>query len=270
VTTYAADRWLKLKDNTDLDLKFQPTGIISILPEEHPIVSALFEDSHIKKDMEETYWSEISTLEAQNEAEFSDIWVERLLSKMKNHRQGLKAIADEKLQGQLSQLLCEYLTKDLIPDSISKARSHGSVRSRKTRKNVQKLETALQKTGDLPSLLTAIEKFNKKQDIQEPDATSLKTMKQALVSDMVRRMQKQTDGPTLFLVLVIVLIARCSEGVVYATGKYAPKLMKILKPSLDARQYEQLEKWKESAKTSSLTVEDKEGMRHMAKDDTNA
>jgi hypothetical protein len=68
----------------------------------------------------------------------------------------------------------------------------------------------------------------------------------------------------LFLMLVIVLFAKHHDGVVYATGKFAPKLLKELKGKMESEQYGQVEKWKEAAKTSSLTAEDRADMVKMA------
>ncbi|KAF7565011.1 hypothetical protein PtrSN002B_002894 [Pyrenophora tritici-repentis] len=87
-----------------------------------------------------------------------------------------------------------------------------------------------------------------------------------MVEDMLRRLQKQkaSDGPVLFLTLVVVLFARQYDGVVYATGKFAPKLLKQLKGTLDKVQYEKVEAWKEAAKTNALTPEDRAEMVKMA------
>jgi hypothetical protein len=87
-----------------------------------------------------------------------------------------------------------------------------------------------------------------------------------MLDDMLRRFKKQkaSDGPVLFLTLVVVLFAKQHDGVVYATGKFAPKLLKLLKGKLEDEQYEQVERWKEAAKTNSLTAEDKAAMAKMA------
>jgi hypothetical protein len=86
-----------------------------------------------------------------------------------------------------------------------------------------------------------------------------------MLGDMARRMQKQkkSDGPLLFLTLVVFLFAKHNAGVVYATGKFAPKLLKQLKTVLDAEQYAQLEVWKEAAKAGTLSAEDRDAMKQM-------
>lgn len=218
--------------------------------------------------MEEAYWTEIARLEAENEAAFSKFWTERVVSRVSNYTAGLKVLSDAKLADQLSELLASYLKKELIPDSITKAISKDLLRSRKTKKQVQKLETALQKVSaaDLTGTLSVMDKFRQKQGVQDFDAATLAATKQILVSDLVRRMQRQSDGPALFLLLVIVLLAKYSDGVVYATGKFAPKLMKLLKPSLPDGEYKQLDDWKNKAKSAALGKEDVEGMKRSARD----
>jgi hypothetical protein len=87
-----------------------------------------------------------------------------------------------------------------------------------------------------------------------------------MLADMLRRLQKQkaSDGPVLFLTLVSVLYAKQNDGVVYATGKFAPKLLKLLKGTLGDEQFGKVEAWKEAAKSNSLSAEDRKGMAEMA------
>jgi hypothetical protein len=264
---HATKQWSQLKENPDKDLKFQMSDIISILPSEQPVLSVIVKEKPIEKAVDERYWSEIASLESTNEAEFSTFWNERVASRVQIYTQGLQTVEDAKLRDQLADLLSSYIQKELVADAVVKARSQGLLLSRKTRKNAQKLESALTSKTDVSSLVTAVEKFAKKQGISELDTASLAETKDLLVSDMIRKMQKkQADGPLLFLTLVIVLLAKQQQGVgvVYATGKFAPKLLKQLKPVLSAERYEQLEGWKEKAKAGTLTAEDKENMKNLA------
>jgi hypothetical protein len=172
------------------------------------------------------------------------------------------------LHDQLSELLAAYIQKELVPETISKARTQNLILSRKTKKNIAKLETTMTSNkGDSNSILSTLDKFTKKQNISYT-SSSTNEFKNTMIQDMQRRMAKQqqkaSDGPVLFLTLVVVLFAKHHDGVVYATGKYAPKLLKQLKGKLEAEQYEQLEKWKEAAKAGTLGKEDREEMGRMA------
>lgn len=261
----AASKWQQLQNNSEKDIKFSLSDIAELIPSERLVLSALCREKAVEKSLDEAFWAAVSEHETQNEAEFSVFWLERVVSRCHIYNEGLSAVEDQKLQGQLAELFATYARKELLLDALLKARSQGLALSRKTRKNLQKLETKLQVDADAATIMTTLDRFNKKQSIDVPAASSLQQAKQAMVQDMNRRMQKQkkSDGPVLFLTLVILLFARHYPGVVYATGKFAPKLLKQLKSVLDASQYEQVERWKEAAKTSTLSAEDREEMRRM-------
>ncbi|KAF2877093.1 hypothetical protein BDV95DRAFT_558459 [Massariosphaeria phaeospora] len=265
--TVAANHWQRLGDAPDKEIRFQIADVVALLPSDQPLIQALLQTKDMEKMVEEHYWSAIKDMESQNEARFSSYWAERVVSRVRNYTKGLDAVDEVKLREQLADLLSTYFQKELLPDSIAKARSQGVMFSRKTRKNIQKLEGVL-KSGkmDLSSAVTAINRFDKKEGIQEPDDAAIAETKRSLISDMVRRVQrqKQTDGPLLFLTLVIVVFARHHSGVVYATGKFAPKLLKQLKPLIDTEQYEQLETWKDLAKAGTLSTDDKDSMKRLA------
>ena len=266
--SHALSIWSQLKEYPDTDHKFQVSEITTMGMNELPLQSAMARDRSIEKAIDEQYWNEMSSLESKNEAEFSAFWNERAVSKIQIYTEGLKYIEDTKLREQLADLLSAYVQKELFPDLISKARTQGLVLSKKTRKQMQKLENVLSAGRlDISNLITTIEKFGKKQGIPTLEMASLMQTKNLFVSEMVRKIQKkQTDGPLLFLTLIIVLLAKQQQGigVVYATGKYAPKLLKQLKSALSVERYDELEAWKERAKTGTLTSEDKDRMKRLA------
>ena len=263
----AKTQWETIDSLSEKDLKFRyPNPNPSTPGEETPMAVKEVVGKVILKDAEKEYGEELSKLEQKNEEEFSVFWVERVTSRNAVYNSGLQAVEDAKLQGQLSELLFAYLLKELVPESISKARSQGLTRSRKTVKNLQKLESVLKKEiSDLPKLGTALDKFSKKQTLPVVDEFAVTESRNVMAEDMIRKMQKQSDGPLLFLTLVVVLLAKKQRSLVYATGKFAPKLMKQLKSSLSEEDFGQLEKWKELAKAGSLTADDKDQMKNMAR-----
>ncbi|KAF1958633.1 hypothetical protein CC80DRAFT_408587 [Byssothecium circinans] len=264
----ATVQWQAYKATPSKDLKFRIANILAKVPPDRHVLRAVAEEPEVESAIAEHFWVAISNLESQNEADFATSWTKRVSSRQSNYCEALKAIKDVKLHDQLAELLAHYLQKDLIPDTIVKAKLQGLVCSRKTQKNVQKIETALTASKkDLAGLLLLIEKFGKKQDIPDLEGATLEESKGVMVADMIRRMQKpKTDGPLLFLTLVVVLFAKHYPGVVYATGKFAPKLLKILKAKVSVEDYEQLEAWKELAKTGALGAEEQKAMREMAEE----
>lgn len=262
----ATRHWERLKEIPDKDPKFQLAELVTSIPDGDHLLRTLAQGKEFETAASEHFAVVISDLESQNEKEFGTFWAERVPLRVFNYTQGLKSVQDSKLQEQLSELLSAYLQKDFLPDVVSKARCQGLVCSKRTRKNVNRFEATL-KTGksDLSSVLSTVEKFSKKQGFPEVEADAAAEAKKALVQDMMRRMQKpKTDAPLMFLSLVIILFAKQSEGVVYATGKYAPKLLKQLRTQLSSEEYEKVDKWKESAKAGSLDKMDREAMVQMA------
>ncbi|KAF1947157.1 hypothetical protein EJ02DRAFT_449747 [Clathrospora elynae] len=262
----AAAQWQQLKDDAQKQIKFSLTSIAAMLSKE-PIQAALIKEKGVEKALDEQFWTAVCDNETRNEAGLSAFWIDRVASRCHIYNEGMGEVQDQRLRDQLAELFASYAQKDLVPDSITKARSQGLVLSRKSRKNISRLEAILKPSPmDTKAVVTALDKFNKKQGIEAPTPMTLSATKKAMVDDMLRRMQKQkpSDGPVLFLTLVLILFAKQYSGMVYATGKFAPKLLKELKGSLEAEQYVQVEKWKEAAKTSTLSAEDRQEMVKMA------
>jgi hypothetical protein len=252
-------QWDQLKENAPHEIKFAMSNIADT---NHPTQGSLAKDKKTQKACDERFWSTISSLEAENEFAFATYWTDRVTSRVHIYTEGLNSISDTKLQDQLSELLATYIQKDLIPDSIAKARTQNLVLSRKAAKNIGKLETTIAgANSEVGELSNVLDKFAKKQSLPSPSPD----FKETMIQDMHRRMTKANDGPVLYLTLIVVLLARHSDGVVYATGKFAPKLMRQLKGKVSEEEYARLEGWKEEAKKGSLTGEDREGMRGVAR-----
>lgn len=262
----ANSQWQQLRENIARDVSFSLASITGRIAPDQPVLGALSKERATEKVMEERFWATISRQEAENEAHFSQFWSERVQSRLQLYTDGLLAIHDQKLREQLSEVLAMHAKKELIPESIAKARSQALVLSRRTQKNLVAKELVDKKDGTIAEILAVLKKLNKKQGIEPLEGEKVQAAKQSTMSDMIRRMQKQkkSDGPVLFLTLVLILVAKHYSGIVYATGKFAPKLLKQLQSVLPAEQYEQLERWKEAAKTSSLTAEDRAAMKLMA------
>ena len=239
-----------------------------------PTLAALLTTPQIRTTLDQTFISQISALEAQNEAAFSTFWLQRVTLRLTLHNRAIAALTDEKLKTQLSDALASYAAQDLIPSAVAKARARGLVRSRRTRKNVARLEAAVAKvkassgaadgnsaSGQSTSVVGALDRFAEKQGVRLRPAddddgdgdnannandedvlsASLHSTKSHLVSTLGTRMQRTEDGATLFLLLIVVLLARFSDGVVYATGRFAPRLMKAVKSDVGDEVWASLE-----------------------------
>jgi hypothetical protein len=262
----AAAQWQQLKDNPDHEIKFILSNIAQADPSKAFIHTSISKERSILKSLEESFSAAITSLESENDIAFSTFWLDRVSSRISLYTKGLTSISDTKLYAQLSALLAAYIQSDLVPDTLAKARTQNLVMSRKTRKNVAKLESTisgLKGNDDIDAILSCLNKFTSKQNISEPTPSSLTQYKDSMIQDMIRRSTKSSkpNDPLLFLTLIIVLHARHYEGVVYATGKYAPKIMKGLKEKVGEDVYEKLEGWKEDVRTGKLGAEGRSGIR---------
>lgn len=256
----AEKQWAHLRSDPAYDIKFSMNNII--LPD-NTVQAALVNDKAIAKICDRHFWNTIQSLETLDEAEFARYWTDRVTSRLEMYTTGLDSIPDPKLKEQLSTLLATCLQTDMIPNALEKACAQDLVKSRKTRKNLDKFEAAFKTAKDLPQILSTLEKFTTKQSISPLLVGA--SPKKSMLADMQRRMAKSSDPPVLFLTLVVLLHARYYPGVVYATGKFAPKLMKLVREKVSAEEYAVLEEWKEGAKKGELEEEDREQMRAMAK-----
>jgi hypothetical protein len=301
----AETQWAALTtspSNPPDDLKYNLSAIQAQIPAGHRFLYALLLEPGVKKMLDETFYLALTTLESQNEALFQTYWNNSIYARYTTHMLALSPSStqsstqsspstDEKLFTALEDLYTTYFTSTFLPSALSKAKSQGLLLSRRTRKNVGKLEAELlsiqnptvpvqgsekEKEKESGIKITAPTKalatFMKRQSIPAPTASLLSTVKQEMVEDMRRDMHrrlsksppKTADGPVFFLTLVLVLWAKEYNGVLYATGKFAPKLLKLLKGVLGEDMYEKLERWKEAAKAGTLSAEDKAEMVRMA------
>ncbi|KAF2467175.1 uncharacterized protein BDR25DRAFT_69388 [Lindgomyces ingoldianus] len=250
---HAQNEWQGLQGHHDKEPHFRMSQILNLSDGPKPILALMCEDKKISKAIKERFWSEISNLESANEAEFRDFWARHVDGRTQNYADALAAIDDPKLRDELLNVVSRYVQKDLLPDWISMARSRGLVRSPSVRRRIHGLERTSQKDEV------------KIRDLVSPtDPTLVEQSKQALVSDLARKMEKLSDGLRLFLILVLILLAEHKPGVVYATAKFAPRLLKQLKSSLDVEQYEQLQEWKDQVKAGKLSPGDIASMKRLA------
>lgn len=217
----------------------------------------------------------LARLEADADAALATFWLDRVAARFELHAAATTetAIPDAKVRPQLLDLLRDHVVKELVPDAATRAEAKGLVRSARARRNVKKLLTVLKEqsptlTGEqgLTVVRSSLQKFAAKMDV--PSVADVPERKEAYVRDMVRDMQKDGDAPRLFLKLAVALWARRADGVVYATGKFAPKLVKLMAKGDGGGpgegQVARLEELKDAVKAGSAGDEEKAEMRKMA------
>ncbi|EON66206.1 hypothetical protein W97_05599 [Coniosporium apollinis CBS 100218] len=269
----AQKQWNQLTPDSDVELALDPAGLLETLTAGQVLASSA--QDFIKGKLDETgktaFDTEISRLSAESLETFSALWRDRVDTRFQRYRLGADAIPDAKLREQLLELLQTHVRAELIPETLSRAEAQGLLRGKKLKKSVEKLKASLELDGKdtttplaLETLTSTLNKFATKLC---PSTTSLAAAKTAHLTDLhqtIRALDRDKDGPRLFLALVVVLLAKYQDGVVYATGKFAPKLMRLLKGRVSEEVYGRLERLKEGVKSGKAGREEREEMKELA------
>ena len=218
---------------------------------------------------------EIARLKADARSDFCSLWQEKVTQRIQLYREALETIGDAKLKQQLQGPAVSYVIKEIIPDTLAQAEVLKLVRGNdELQQAVEKLkkklsrftESSSSQESPLRSLGAIIEQsVLKKLDLDWLAAEPLSEGKTSLINSIVRSMQKDSDGPRLFLSLMTVLFSQYKRGVIYATGRFAPRLLKLLKDDISVEQYSRLEELKDLVKSGQVTGADFAEMRELAK-----
>ncbi|QDS67741.1 hypothetical protein FKW77_006052 [Venturia effusa] len=208
----------------------------------------------------------VSQLQKESQNHFMSLWTSKVVLKSLLYTASLETLPAGPLKDQLSELLTTHLLQDLIPNTIKRAWAKGLIRTPNLSKQIGRLEAEITptKNASKPSPQDSLSKFAKKISLEAPTSTQLALAKKEHLDDMAVAMSKDKDGPRLFLSLVIILCASKREGVVYATGKFAPKLLKVIKDELDESLYTRVEEIKELVKLGNVDKAVKVEMRDLA------
>jgi hypothetical protein len=208
----------------------------------------------------------VSDLQKESQDHFTSLWRSRVVLKSSLYTLGLESLPPSPLKDQLSDLLSAHLVQDLVPNTIKRARMKNMIRTPNLSKQIGKLETEMapSKSEKKLSPQDALGKFGKKTSLHPPTSAELTAAKKEHLDDMLAAIRKDTDGPRLFLSLVIILCASKREGVVYATGKFAPKLLKAIKGELEEEVYKRVEEIKELVKLGKVDEATRVEMRETA------
>lgn len=201
-------------------------------------------------------------LELDRDEQFVALWQARVVDKIRLHEQALSHLGDEALRAQLDELLQAYIRSDLIPSTITRAKAKGLLRRSRWIALAAKVQADAEKGPKEP--LSELDKFNTRLGILDYSKEELIDRRDAYLKDMVALMMKDGDAARLFIRLLIVLLAKDSEGALYATGKFAPKLLKLVKPKVDDADGVWLEQMKNSIKAGTVSDEMREAMRERA------
>ncbi|KAI9848563.1 MAG: hypothetical protein M1837_007232 [Sclerophora amabilis] len=224
-----------------------------------------------KTDAERAFNTELLRLQKETTSSFARYWTDRVMAKFEMYKHGLESVQDAKLREDLSTTLQEYVVDDLIPVTLKRAAAEGLVLGKTINRNVEDLKSSIGElkteefsSKELDPLDHALGTFLRALDPDWRATLDLPGRKTQHAQDMLTNMQNDKNDPRLFLTLVLILIARDNPGLVYASGKFAPRLLKQLKGKIDGERFEWLKRIKDQAKSGQISSEDREEMRAFA------
>ena len=233
------------------------------------LLTGLWNDERVKiKSIGTANFEErMAELKADGRNQLEFMWKTRVFVPAHIYGSALGNLEASPLKDQLHDLLQVHLAQDLIPNTLKRMRTKGLLRDTSSRKQVEKLETAIATPKKDVPLMKSLEKFHEKMGFSSLSSEDVGKAEIEQLSGMVKSMQEDTDGPRLFLTAILILLALRKEiGIVYATGKFAPRLLRLLKTCVDQELYTALEKLKDAVKGGSITDEDRKELRTIAGD----
>jgi hypothetical protein len=254
-----------LTQDSERDLFLQRLHEESDVPIE--LLQRLWSDNrvNIKTVAEASFKERLAELEAENNNQLEVLWKSRVYVPARIHTEALEGFETGSLRDQLRDLLSTYLAQDIIPNFSKRIRNKGLVRDQSTKKQIDKLEAAVVGERKEYSVLKSLEKFHEKLGFGAVGFEEIAQARKQRLVDMVKAMNTDIDGPRLFLTMVVVHFASKREhGIIYATGKFAPRLLKLMKLDLEDEQYKSLERLKDAVKAGNVSDEDRQEMRKIA------
>ena len=212
-----------------------------------------------------SYEERLAELKAENMNQLENMWKTRVYVPSQIYAIGLESLEASSLKDQLHELLHIHLSQDLVPSTLKRLRTRELLREQAAVKQVDKLEAAITSQKKGTPIMKSIDKFHEKMGFSPLTPEELGHATNQHLGRMVKSMADDDDAPRLFLTTVLVVLAqRNGNGIVYATGKFAPRLLKSLKTELAEDQYANLERLKEAVKAGRITDDDREEMRSIA------
>ena len=251
-------------------------AIIDAIKKEHHDISddliAALLTNEIQTEATAAYSTELRRQHDKRRQAFARYWQIKVLARFELYERGLANLEEERLQKDLSNLTVEYLIDLVISEAFKKAETHDWIQGKAMIRHVDNLD---HKLNDIKNNISSVENplqdfkaalsaFNGGSNIDWPIEEDIQSLKHSQMEELAESMGRDEDSARLFLKLVLVLLSKHQPGTIYATGRFAPKLMKQFASSLDASDYEWLKKTRDAVRTGTLTAEDKAKMRNLA------
>lgn len=209
---------------------------------------------------------------------FIKCWRHLEAKEIRLYTEGLESLADQSLQNDCANLLLLYLIQ-LIPKLIKSATKDASRDGqcslpRGVAAKVQSFQQQLRSAQDLDTLFKYLNKFDRFLKTPSSLIGTTDEVKSARLQELCQQMEHDSDGPRLFLHLVVIMWSTSpgNQGLIYITGKFSPRLLKLLAARADKMELSEEEAnrvrlavaLKDKVKDGALTGSDIQWMREAA------
>ena len=181
---------------------------------------------------------------AESEAEllqtqFTKSWSSRVAKEVRVYIEGVKSLSKSPLHDDCKALLFEYLST-LIP-KLLKATKNDLHKDRQSGvpsdlgERIEAFEKQVKSATSLDSLLAHMRSFDRSLKIPAYSTSTSDESKRGQFHELCETVEKDENGPRLFLYLVVILWSTSPEtqGIVYITGKFSPRLLRLLAERAD-------------------------------------
>ena len=197
----------------------------------------------------------IGELEQTDAEEFAAMWRDKIVHKLDLYNRGVAALDDGTLKDQLSDLLNEHIIREMVPQMYKRAVEKQVCRNERVLKLLQKVVDKLRTSRDLASTMQELEKFGQKLDVAPSTEADLVEAKGAEIKSWLHVFRTDKNDARRFICAVLILYSKQNEDLIYATAKFAPKLLRLLKELMDGDAYRTLETMKDGVKAGTVQAD---------------
>ncbi|KAF3941426.1 hypothetical protein ABW19_dt0207738 [Dactylella cylindrospora] len=179
---------------------------------------------------------------------------------------GLRDKLAQDLVAYYQRIITEGLTKllDRVGDWKSQRKNERVEDAITSINGVFRPEEPIRAVDALEAVQTELNALIKSTFTEEPSDEMIETKQLEMQRELKSQLEKATDASLMMLVVLILLFSEVEDGILRATGKYAPKLLKLLKPKMPESDYEFLSSVKAAViAKSTLSGDDIDRLRQI-------
>lgn len=228
-----------------------------------PLDLAILSSGDSESKIQAAFDKAILALQTSTTATFTTTIQNQLLAPLKLYTQGAETITDTTLQPRVQDFIYDHARKELAPETLQTLKFQNLITTKAVLRDVDKFSDAVTAAKTLDDILTCTAKLARKQKIEQPSVSVLRTRKQEILAQKVVAMGKMKRSSDLLQNVIWALLARRREGLYTSSGKDTSRMIKMVKES-DAEAGAKLEEWRDLVKQGKDTDDTKKEMRDVA------